>query len=105
MPGDLDRTYGALAHPTRRALLDFLRAGPMRVTDIAEPFTVSLAAVSKHVAVLETAQLVTRTVQGRDHLLDLQPGPLLEAHGWIDTYRDFWEGRLDALDAHLTERR
>lgn len=81
----LDRTYGALAHPTRRALLDFLREGPMRVTDAAEPFAVSLAAVSKHVGVLEEAGLVSRAVQGRDHLLSLQGHPLLEARDWIDT--------------------
>ena len=97
----LDSTYAALAHPTRRELLDILRTGPMRVTDLADPFAVSLAAVSKHVGVLEGAGLVRRTVTGREHMLALEAGPLLDARIWIDTYRGFWEGRLDALEAHL----
>ena len=101
----LDRTYGALAHPTRRALLELLKSGPTRVTDAAAPFDVSLAAVSKHVAVLESAGVVARTVEGRDHLLSLEPVNLFEAGRWIDGYREFWEGRLDALETVLRERR
>lgn len=73
----------------------------MRVTDVARPFPVSLAAVSKHVSVLESAGLVTRSVVGRDHMLSLEPTPLVAAGEWIDIYRDFWEERLDALESHL----
>lgn len=105
LENSLDRTYGALAHPTRREILASLRTGPMRVTDAAAPFDVSLAAVSKHIAVLESAGVVARSVEGRDHLLSLEPVNLLEAGRWIDGYREFWEGRLDALDSLLQERR
>ncbi|MEX0865542.1 MAG: metalloregulator ArsR/SmtB family transcription factor [Acidimicrobiia bacterium] len=104
-PEVLDRTYRALAQASRRSMLDMLRSGPLRVTDVAKPFAVSLAAVSKHLGVLESAGLVTRSVVGRDHLLSLEPGPLVEAGDWIDVYRDFWEERLDALELHLRERR
>ena len=95
---DLDYTYMALAHPARRAMLDLLKTGPMRVTDLASPFEVSLAASSKHINMLERAGLLSRTVAGRDHWLTLDPRPLHDAGGWIDTDRRFWDERLDALD-------
>ena len=82
-------------------MLELLRAGQTRVTDLAEPFDISLAAASKHIRVLESAGLLTRTISGRDHILSMEPHPLLEARNWIDTYRSFWESRLDALEAHL----
>ena len=97
----LDHTYAALAHPTRRAMLGMLKAGPMRVTDLAGPFEVSLAASSKHINMLERAGLLSRTVAGRDNWLTLDPRPLLDAGGWIDTYRHFWDERLDTLDLLL----
>jgi DNA-binding transcriptional ArsR family regulator len=97
----LDYTYMALAHPTRRAMLELLKTGSMRVTDLAGPFEVSLAASSKHVNMLERAGLLSRTVAGRDHWLRLDPRPMLDAGGWIDTYRGFWEERLDDLDLLL----
>jgi DNA-binding transcriptional ArsR family regulator len=97
----LDRTYQALAHPVRRAMLQLLRTGEMRVTDLAEPFDVSLAAASKHIQVLQGADLLTRTVAGRDHFLSLDARRLVEAGDWIDSYRSFWEARLDALEHHL----
>ena len=97
----LNRTYGALAHPVRRQMLDCLKAGPLRVTALAEPFDVSLAAASKHIRVLEDAGLLAREVRGRDHVLSLRTAPLIDAGGWIDTYRSFWEARLDALGDHL----
>ena len=100
----LDRTYGALAHPVRRELLDALRAGSVNVTDLAAPFDMSLAAVSKHIGVLEAAGLVSRTPLGRTRVVTLEPLPLIEARGWIDTYETFWEERLDALEAHLVDR-
>jgi DNA-binding transcriptional ArsR family regulator len=101
----LDDTYGALSHPVRREMLDILKHGPMRVTDVAHPFSISLAAVSKHIGVVESAGLVTRTVSGREHILALEARPLLDARLWIDTYQGFWEGRLDVLEAHLRRRR
>lgn len=99
----LDRTYGALAHPVRRELLEALRAGPINVTDLAAPFDMSLAAVSKHIGVLEDAGLVSRTPVGRTRMVALEAGPLVDAREWIDAYRTFWEERLDALEAHLVK--
>lgn len=104
-PSTLDGTYAALSHPVRRDLLDRLSDGPMRVTELAEPFGISLAAISKHVGVLERADLVHRRIQGRDHVISLQPGPLMTARDWIDTYRPFWESRIDALETQLRNRR
>jgi DNA-binding transcriptional ArsR family regulator len=99
----LDRTYAALSHPTRRAMLALVRREDLRVTEIAEPFDMSLAAASKHVAALERAGLLRRTVRGRDHELSLQPEPLEVAADWFEPYRAFWETRLDALARHLGE--
>jgi DNA-binding transcriptional ArsR family regulator len=101
----LDRTYSALSHPIRRGMIELLRGGNLRVTEIAEPFSVSLAAASKHVRVLESAGLVSRTIIGRDHVLTFEPDPLAAAHEWIDASRSFWEARLDALATDLGERR
>ena len=97
----LDRVYAALAHPVRRDALDRLARNPTRVTDLAEPYTISLAAVSKHIHVLESADLIRRTIVGRDHLLAVTPHGLDAAYGWIATSRSFWQARLDALDALL----
>ena len=97
----LDRTLIALADPTRRAILHRLSRGEARVTDVARPFAMSLAAVSKHVRVLERARLVRRRRAGREHLLSLDPKPLDEAAAWLDTQRAAWTARLDALDAML----
>jgi len=95
----LDATYGALAHPVRRAMVEQLRIRDARVTELAAGFDISLAGASKHIEVLESAGLLRRTVRGRNHHLSLDPLPLAEAATWIDTYRAFWERRLDALDA------
>ena len=100
----LDGTFAALSHPVRRQMLKVLREGPLRVTELAEPFSVSLAASSKHIKVLEHAGLVARSISGRDHMLTLEALPLAGAGLWIDAYRQFWEGRLDALDAQLRLR-
>ncbi|HWJ23219.1 MAG TPA: metalloregulator ArsR/SmtB family transcription factor [Gemmatimonadaceae bacterium] len=97
----LDRTLIALADPTRRAILHRLSRGEARVTDVARPFAMSLAAVSKHVRVLERARLVRRRRAGREHLLSLDPKPLDEAAAWLDTQRATWTAHLDALDAML----
>ena len=101
----LDRAYAALAHPVRRQILDRLRGGEGIVTEIAEPFDMSLAAVSKHLRALEEARLLRRTVVGREHRLALAPDPLAAAATWLEGYREYWEGRLDALDAFLRRGR
>jgi DNA-binding transcriptional ArsR family regulator len=94
----LTRTLVALADPTRRAILQRLTDGEVRVTDLAHPFAISLNAVSKHIRVLERARLVRRRRAGREHLLSLNPKPLDEAAAWIETQRAFWTGRLDILE-------
>lgn len=99
----LDRTFSALADPTRRAILARLAAGEASVTELAEPFRISLPAVSKHLKVLERAGLVAR---GRDRQwrpARLDAGPLREAARWIDGYRRFWEETYDRLEEYLDE--
>jgi DNA-binding transcriptional ArsR family regulator len=93
----LDLIFHALANRTRRALLARLKRGPAKVTDLAEPFGVSLNAVSKHLLVLEDAGLVERTIKGRIHLCALQAGPMASAEAWIGTYEGFWGGTLEKL--------
>jgi DNA-binding transcriptional ArsR family regulator len=99
----LDGTYASLAHPVRRAMLHRLRHGEARVTELAGPFEISLAAASKHVGQLERAGLVSRRVAGRDHWISIAPARLGEAAGWLAAYRAFWEHRLDALETLVTE--
>ena len=97
----LDRTFGALADPTRRRLLAQLAKGEECVTDLAQPHAMSLAAVSKHLIVLEKAGLVKRRRNGRVHSLALEAKPMQEAQAWIDRYREFWEGNLDQFEKYL----
>ena len=97
----LDRTFGALADPTRRRILAQLAKGEECVTDLAQPHTMSLAAVSKHLIVLEKAGLVKRRRDGRVHSLRLEAKPLREAQAWIDRYRTFWEGNLNQFEKYL----
>jgi DNA-binding transcriptional ArsR family regulator len=97
----LDRTFGALADPTRRRILAQLAKGGECVTDLARPHRISLAAVSKHVIVLEKAGLVKRRRNGRVHALALEAKPLREAQAWIDRYRKFWEANLDQFEKYL----
>ena len=98
---DLDYTLIALADPTRRAILQRLSRGQARVTEVAEPFDISLNSVSKHIRILERAELVKRRVAGREHFLAFNPAPLESAAEWIERHRIFWTGRLDALEAAL----
>ena len=95
----LDNTLIALADPTRRAILARLSRGEARVTDLAAPFDISLNSVSKHIRMLERADLVRRRRAGREHLLTLNPQPLDAAQAWIETQRALWTQRLGALDA------
>jgi len=100
----LTQVYGAIADPTRRAILGILAEGETNVGSLAERFPISLNGVSKHVKVLERAGLVERTVQGREHRLRLNAEPLREASMWLAHYRTFWDSRLEALEAYLLEK-
>jgi DNA-binding transcriptional ArsR family regulator len=99
----LDELLGALSDRTRRAMVARLAGGPARVTDLAEPFDVSLPAISRHLKVLERAGLVTRTVRGRTHVCSLRADALTEVEAWLRHYRKFWEGTLASLAAHAEE--
>ncbi len=103
MIADLDSAFSALADSTRRALVERLADGEACVTDLAEPFRMSLPAVSKHLRVLEDAGLVRRRVEGRTHFLSLAGEPLGAAAQWLERHRRFWEGSLDRLAAMLAE--
>ena len=100
---DLDQTFAALADPTRRAILARLARGEAAVGALAEPFNISLPAVSRHLRVLERARLIERRVDAQWRVCRLRPAPLREAAHWIDRYRRFWEQRLDDLAALLEE--
>mgnify|MGYP002624169716 FL=1 len=98
----LDRTFGALAHPIRRAILTRLaRDGSASVTELAEPFDVTLMAVSKHLKVMEEAGLIRREKDGRVHRCSFDPEPIAEANAWIEMHRRFWTQQLDSLAAWL----
>jgi len=102
----LDSVYAALSDGSRRTIVWRLAAeGELKVTDLARPFEMSLNAVSKHIKVLEQAGLLRRRVSGRDHWLSLRSEPLAAAYAWIGLYQRFWEGRIDALERYLAERR
>jgi DNA-binding transcriptional ArsR family regulator len=100
---ELDRTFGALADPTRRRILEHLAAGDRCVTDLARPHRMSLPAVSKHLRVLESAGLVRRKRDGRVHRLKLDAKPMQQAQAWIEEYRKFWETSFDRLDEYLKQ--
>jgi DNA-binding transcriptional ArsR family regulator len=97
----IDRTFSALADPTRRAILARLAGGEASVTELAEPFAMSLPAVSKHLKVLEHAGLIVRGRDAQWRPCRLAPAPLAEVSAWLEQYRRFWEGGFDRLDAHL----
>jgi DNA-binding transcriptional ArsR family regulator len=101
----LDGVFNALCDPTRRAILARLTDTDARVTDIAADFPISLNSISKHIRMLERAGLVTRSVQGREHMLSLNAGPLADASEWLEHYRRFWEERLAALEKFVTSRK
>lgn len=100
---DLDATFFALADPTRRAILQRLARGEASVNELAEPFTMSQPAISKHLKVLETAGLVSVRQEGRRRPRKLEPEPLEAATGWIERYRELWETNYRRLDALLEE--
>ena len=97
----LSSTFSALADPTRRAILDRLAQGECSVTELAEPFSMSLPAVSKHLRVLERAGLIVRRRESRWRPCRIAGGPIRDIAAWTERYRDVWEGRLDRMDRYL----
>jgi DNA-binding transcriptional ArsR family regulator len=105
MTDRLSTTFAALADPTRRAILARLTTGEATVTELAEPFTMSLPAVSKHLKVLEQAGLITRSRTAQWRPCRLEAAPLAEATDWLAEYRRFWEDGFERLDEHLRDLR
>ena len=99
----LSLTFSALADPTRRAILARLSSGPASVNDLAAPFSMSLPAVSKHLKVLERAQLIARGKEAQWRPCEIKAAPLKEATDWMEQYRRFWEERFDRLEEYLKE--
>ncbi len=99
----LDQVFMSLADGTRREIVQMLSKGEKTMSQLSEPFSMSLAAVSKHVKVLEKASLVKRRVEGRTHFLMLVPEQLTGALDWISIYRYFWSRRFDELDKLISE--
>src|SRR3977135_3111615 len=99
----LGPVFHALSDATRRRMLLELASGERTVGQLAEPFSISLAAASKHIKVLESAGLIRREVRGRTHLCRLDPGPLASAHEWLSFYERFWSSRLDVLEQLLRD--
>ena len=103
MADRLDSTFAALADPTRRAILARLASGEVAVNELAEPFDMSLPAISKHLKVLESAGLIARGRDAQRRPCRLEPAPLKDAVEWLERYRRLWEDRLDGLGAYLRE--
>jgi len=101
--GQLDTTFAALADPTRRAILARLARGEATVNELAEPFSMSQPAISKHLKVLESAGLISRGRDAQRRPSRLEARPLAEASAWLERYREFWEGNFQRLDALLQE--
>ena len=99
----LSSTFAALADPTRRAILAKLATGECSVTELAEPFAMSMPAVSKHLRVLERAGLIARGREAQWRPCRIQGGPLRDVAEWLESYRHVWEARLDRLDGYLQE--
>lgn len=103
MPDQLSATFAALSDPTRRAILARLSLGETSVTDLAKPFDMSMPAISKHLKVLEKAQLIERGKAAQWRPCRLTAAPLKDAASWLDEYRRHWEARLDRLDDYLKQ--
>ena len=100
----LTTVFFALADPTRRAILDRLSYGEASGTELARPFAISVPAISKHLRVLERAELILHRKEGRTHRFRLAAHPLKEAATWLEHYRQFWEDQFDSLDTYLQAR-
>ena len=103
MEDQLSATFAALADPTRRAIVARLASGECSVTELAEPFDMSMPAVSKHLRVLERAGLIARGREAQWRPCRIEPGPLKEVAAWAERYRHIWERRFDRLDSYLQE--
>jgi len=101
----LDRTFSALSDPTRRSILERLGRGPATISDLAEPFGLTLNGVRKHVRILEDADLVMTEKVGRARECQLGPAELRDATEWIEAYRRSWEGRLDRFEVYVEKRK
>lgn len=101
MADHLSETFGALADPTRRAILSRLASGEASVTELAEPFAMSMPAISKHLKVLERAGLIARGREAQWRPCRLRPAPLQDVAGWVEHYRHFWEQSFDRLEDYL----
>jgi DNA-binding transcriptional ArsR family regulator len=102
---NLNTVLDAISHPSRRAILERLSRGPSRVTEIAEPFEMSLNAVSKHLKVLEGAGLIHREVRGREHFIEFRGEPLRLVSTWVHHYEQFWSQHLDRFEDHFKQKR
>jgi len=102
---NLDCVSAAISDPTRRAILERLARGSARISDVAEPFSMSLTGFCKHVRVLERAGLVLRTRRGRENTLQLSPEPLRDVARWILNYEQFWNARLDRLQQYFATQK
>ncbi len=95
----------AISHPSRRAIIEHLSAGPARFTDIAKPFDTALNAVTKHLKLLERAGLIERRKQGREVFISFRGEPLRQVAGWVHEYERFWNTRLDEFERHFTKQK
>lgn len=102
---ELDSVFGSLADPTRRDILKRVARSELSVNEIASSYDISLAAVSKHLKILEKAKLVMKRRNGKQQLVRVKPGALADAEKYLDQYRQLWEGRLDALEDYLNKEK
>lgn len=100
---ELDRSFLALSHPARRAIVERLAAGPASVGHASSGLGISKPAVTKHLKILESAGVVSRTIAGRTHVLQLEPQPLSEASAWLELHRALWRTKFEAVERHLSE--
>src|SRR5450432_2485661 len=101
----LNDVFTAISHPTRRAIIERLAAGPARFTDIAEPFETALNSVTKHLKVLERAGLIERKKQGREVSISFRAEPLREVAGWVHEYERFWNTQLDQFEQYFQQKK
>ena len=101
----LSDVFTAISHPTRRAIIGHLAAGPARFTDIAKPFDTALNAVTKHLKLLERAGLIERRKQGREVFISFRGAPLREAAGWVHEYERFWNTQLDQFEQYFQNKK
>jgi len=102
---ELSDVLTAISHPSRRAIIGKLAAGPARFTDIAKPFDLALNAITKHLKLLERAGLISRRKKGREVLISFRPEPLRLVSGWVHEYEKFWNERLDRFEGFFREKR